>query len=135
LEVPTDADGPEPALSGLRARNQAPQHQRSSGRSRVMHYKIRKLKTVGLRQGAPAAVSLEWCPPALRNTAIAIAGFAVLILGAAFIFLRAPAVLVIPLGLAILAREFTWANKALDWPREHVRRSWIAVRDRLAKVP
>src|SRR5438128_2308466 len=99
-----------------------------------MEYKIRKLKTVGLRQGAPSAVSLEWFPPALRKTAVAIAGFAVLIVGVALIFSPAPAVLVIPLGLAILAREFTWAKKALDWSREHVRRSWIALRARLAKM-
>jgi len=99
-----------------------------------MEYKIRKLKTVGLRQGAPAAASLEWCPPALRKTAIAIVGFAVLIVGVAFIFLPAPAVLMVPLGLAILAREFAWAKKALDWSREHVGRSWITVRDRLAKM-
>jgi uncharacterized protein (TIGR02611 family) len=99
-----------------------------------MEYKIRKLRTVGLRQGAPSAVSLEWCPPALRKTAIAIAGFAVLLVGMAFIFLPAPGLLVIPLGLAILAREFPWARRALDWSRDHVRRSWIAVRDRLANV-
>ena len=76
-----------------------------------MEYKIRKLKTVGLRQGAPAAASLEWCPPALRKTAIAIAGFAVLIVGVAFIFLPAPAVLMVPLGLAILARELPGRKK------------------------
>ena len=99
-----------------------------------MDYKIRKLKTVGLRQGAPAAVSLEWYPTALRKTARAIAGLAVLILGVVFIFLPAPAVLVIPLGLAILAREFPWAKEIVDWSREHVRRSWIVVRDRLAQL-
>jgi uncharacterized protein (TIGR02611 family) len=99
-----------------------------------MDYKIRKLRTVGLRQGAPGATSLEWYPLALRKTAIAIAGFAVLIVGVAFIFLPAPSVVVIPLGLAILAREFLWARKVLDWSREHVRRSWISVRDRLARM-
>ena len=99
-----------------------------------MEYKIRKLKTVGLRQGAPAAVSLAWYPPALRKTATAIAGFAVLIVGVAFIFLPAPSIVVIPLGLAILAREFLWARRARDWSREYVRRSWLVVRNRLAKL-
>jgi hypothetical protein len=56
-----------------------------------MEYKIRKLKTVGLRQGAPTVVSL--------------------------------------------ALEFPWEKGLLEWSREHVRRSWIVVRDRLAQVP
>jgi uncharacterized protein (TIGR02611 family) len=99
-----------------------------------MEYKIRKLKTVGLRQGAPAVVSLGWYPAALRKTAIAIAGLAVLIVGMVFMFLPVPSILVILFSLAILAREFPWAKKALDWSREHVRRSWIAVRNRLAQV-
>jgi uncharacterized protein (TIGR02611 family) len=99
-----------------------------------MEYKIRKLKTVGLRQGAPAVVSPGLFPAALRKTAIAIGGLAVLMVGMVFIFLPAPSILVILFGLAILAREFPWAKKALDWSREHVRRSWIAVRNRLAQV-
>jgi len=37
-------------------------------------------------------------------------------------------------GLAILAREFAWAQKLLDWSREHLRRSWLVVRGRLAKL-
>jgi Putative transmembrane protein (PGPGW) len=38
----------------------------------------------------------------------------VLLAGVALIVLPGPAVLVIPLGLAILATEFTWARKLLD---------------------
>ena len=99
-----------------------------------MEYDIRSPNTVALRQGTAVAVSPGWCPPALRKTVIAIAGFAVLMLGVAFIFLPAPSIVVIPLGLAILAREFPWARRVLDWSREHARRSWMTVRDRLAKV-
>ncbi|HET6149205.1 MAG TPA: PGPGW domain-containing protein [Polyangia bacterium] len=99
-----------------------------------MQYKIQRLETPGMRLGSPGALALGWYPPALRKTAVAIAGFAVLIVGVAFIFLPAPSVVVIPFGLAILAREFPWAKKVLDWSREHVRRSWLVVRDRLAKV-
>jgi len=68
-----------------------------AGKKDVMHYKIRKLKTVGLRQGAPT-VSPGWSPMALRKTAIA---------------------------MAVLA---------VDWFRDHLRRSWIVVRDRLAQL-
>ena len=99
-----------------------------------MQFTIQRLETVGPQPGAPVEVILGWYLPALRKVAVAIAGFAVLIVGVAFIFLPAPSVVVIPVGLAILAREFPWAQKVLDWSRAHVRRSWIVVRDRLAKV-
>ncbi|MDD5773149.1 MAG: PGPGW domain-containing protein [bacterium] len=41
-------------------------------------------------------------------------GFTVLLIGIAMIVLPGPAILVIPLGLAILAGEFLWAKKLLD---------------------
>ncbi len=44
---------------------------------------------------------------------VLIAGSLVLLLGLALIFLPGPAMLVIPLGLAILATEFKWAKDAL----------------------
>jgi hypothetical protein len=50
----------------------------------------------------------------LRKAAVAATGFAVLACGFALIFLPGPAVLVIPLGLAILAKEFPWARRLLD---------------------
>jgi uncharacterized protein (TIGR02611 family) len=99
-----------------------------------MQFRIQGLETVGPQPGAAVGVALGWYPPVLRKAAVAIAGFVVLIVGVAFIFLPAPSVVVIPLGLAILAREFPWAQKVLDWSRGRVRRSWIVVRDRLAKV-
>jgi hypothetical protein len=39
-----------------------------------------------------------------------------------------PAIVVIPIGLAILAKEFPWARKLLDWLNRLVRRLWIRVR-------
>jgi uncharacterized protein (TIGR02611 family) len=54
---------------------------------------------------------------ALRNAArrvlVAVIGFGIVTFGVALIFLPGPAVLVIPLGLAILATEFIWARKLL----------------------
>lgn len=50
----------------------------------------------------------------LRTVAVAVVGFSVLAFGVALIVLPGPAVLVIPLGLAILATEFSWARKLLD---------------------
>jgi tellurite resistance protein TerC len=50
----------------------------------------------------------------IRKVAVAAIGFGVVALGLALIVLPGPAVLVIPLGLAILAKEFPWARKLLD---------------------
>jgi uncharacterized protein (TIGR02611 family) len=50
------------------------------------------------------------------------AGFTVLIVGVAMIVLPGPAVVVIPLGLAILATEFIWARTLLTTVKERVLR-------------
>jgi tellurite resistance protein TerC len=44
---------------------------------------------------------------------VSIAGFGILAVGLVCIFLPAPSVIVIPLGLAILATEFRWARRLL----------------------
>ncbi|OGP62737.1 MAG: hypothetical protein A2V65_07415 [Deltaproteobacteria bacterium RBG_13_49_15] len=54
---------------------------------------------------------------------IAIIGFTVLLAGIAMIALPGPAVLVIPLGLAILATEFIWARKLLKRLKDKLRKS------------
>jgi uncharacterized protein (TIGR02611 family) len=53
---------------------------------------------------------------------IIVAGFTVLIIGVAMIVLPGPAVVVIPLGLAILATEFIWARTLLTKVKERVLR-------------
>jgi tellurite resistance protein TerC len=45
---------------------------------------------------------------------IALVGGAVLLVGIAMLILPGPAFLVIPAGLAILATEFAWAERAMD---------------------
>ncbi len=47
----------------------------------------------------------------LKKIIIAVTGFTVLIIGIITIFLPAPAVIIIPMGLTILATEFVWAKK------------------------
>ena len=66
--------------------------------------------------------------PSVRKLAVAAAGFSVLAAGVALIVLPGPAVVVIPIGLAILAREFPWAARLLNWLRSLVRRMWAAAR-------
>jgi uncharacterized protein (TIGR02611 family) len=51
-----------------------------------------------------------------------VAGFTVLIIGVAMIVLPGPAVVVIPVGLAILATEFIWARKILNTVKERIQR-------------
>jgi tellurite resistance protein TerC len=48
-----------------------------------------------------------------RKVAVAVIGASVLAFGIALIVLPGPAVIVIPLGLAILASEFLWARRLL----------------------
>ncbi len=49
-------------------------------------------------------------------------GFTILVAGIAMIVLPGPAVVVIPIGLAILATEFIWAKKLLDFVKERIER-------------
>jgi len=60
-------------------------------------------------------LSLQWLPNIrwLRRLIVAIIGFTVLLIGVAMILLPGPAVVVIPLGLAILGTEFVWARRLL----------------------
>ena len=48
-----------------------------------------------------------------RRVVVAVIGFSVLLMGAAMIVLPGPAVVVVPVGLAILGTEFVWARRLL----------------------
>ncbi len=77
-----------------------------------MDFKIRKLKTVGLRQNAtdPRTMSLRW--PELREAVLAFAGFGVLAFAVTVTVLPRPAVTLISLGFALVLR----AGGALQGP-------------------
>lgn len=49
----------------------------------------------------------------IKRIIVGVIGFTVLLIGLAMIVLPGPAILVIPLGLAILATEFLWAKRLL----------------------
>jgi tellurite resistance protein TerC len=49
-----------------------------------------------------------------RKVAVAVLGTTVLAIGLALLVLPGPAVVVLPIGLAILATEFLWARKLLE---------------------
>jgi uncharacterized protein (TIGR02611 family) len=48
-----------------------------------------------------------------KQLAITVIGFTILAIGIAMIVLPGPAIVVIPVGLALLATEFIWARKLL----------------------
>ena len=54
----------------------------------------------------------------IKRMVIAIIGFTVLLVGIAMLVLPGPAILVIPLGLAILATEIVWARRLLKRVRD-----------------
>ncbi len=58
----------------------------------------------------------------VRRTIIAVIGGTVLVFGLALIVLPGPAVVVIPIGLAILATEFVWARRWLQRARKLFKR-------------
>jgi uncharacterized protein (TIGR02611 family) len=61
---------------------------------------------------------LEEVPPFVRRVIIAVIGGTILLIGIAMIVLPGPAVVVIPLGLAVLATEFIWARRWLRKARK-----------------
>jgi tellurite resistance protein TerC len=56
----------------------------------------------------------------VRKVVIAVLGVSVLLIGTAMILLPGPAIVVIPVGLAILATEFAWAKSVLRKLKETI---------------
>jgi tellurite resistance protein TerC len=57
-----------------------------------------------------------------KRLIVIVSGFTILAVGLAMIVLPGPAVVVIPIGLAILATEFIWARKLLATVKERFQR-------------
>ena len=60
--------------------------------------------------------------PWLRKAIVAVVGFTVVLIGVVMVVTPGPALVVIPLGLAILATEFVWAKRLLKWSQEMVKK-------------
>ncbi len=56
--------------------------------------------------------------PRLRKFLVGIIGFSVLLIGLVMIVLPGPAIIIVPLGFAILATEFAWARRV--WRRGRI---------------
>ena len=68
--------------------------------------------------------------PRLRKTVVGLVGSTILLFGLLLIVLPGPAIVVVPLGLAVLATEFAWARSLLKrggdlWSKARGRKSGI----------
>ncbi len=87
-------------------------------------------KRIGLR--GPAIIA-RWIAGNAKRIAVFIAGSTVLLAGVAMIVLPGPGILVIIAGLAILATEFVWAERALDKAKQKASQAGSAVKGRLRR--
>lgn len=58
----------------------------------------------------------------VKRLVVVVIGFTILAAGVAMIVLPGPAVVVIPVGLAVLATEFIWARRLLVTVKERIER-------------
>lgn len=66
--------------------------------------------------------------PLWRQVVVSVAGGIILIIGIVMLVVPGPAIIFIPLGLAILASEFRWARKWLLTARQWLRGRFQKVR-------
>ena len=98
--------------------------------------RIRRRETA--KEGAGPGAQAPTAPTlGLRKLAIGVAGFSVLAFGVALLVVPVPgtSVVVFPLGLAILAREFQWAQRLLDRSTAALKRTWTRVRRLFGRRP
>lgn len=58
----------------------------------------------------------------IRRIIVAVVGFTLLLIGLVMIVLPGPAIIVIPLALAILGTEFVWARRILEKVKARMKR-------------
>lgn len=78
------------------------------------------------------AIVLRWFTRNAKRLAVLLAGVAVMLAGVAMLVLPGPGVIVIILGLAILATEFAWAERALDRSAARASQALVAVSGNVA---
>jgi len=62
----------------------------------------------------------------VKRVLIIVMGFTLVLIGVAMIVLPGPAIIIIPLGLALLATEFAWARRLLKEIKARVQASMPA---------
>jgi Putative transmembrane protein (PGPGW) len=74
-----------------------------------------------------AWLRMEQAPAVIRKAVVGGIGATVLLIGVALLVLPGPAVIVIPIGLAILASEFIWARRVIRRGRIFIERTKRAI--------
>lgn len=77
---------------------------------------------------------MRWIATNAKRMAVFVAGVTVVAAGAAMLVLPGPGLLVIIAGLAILATEFVWAERALDAAKSRAKAATDKMRRRTAKA-
>lgn len=88
-------------------------------------------KRVGLH--GPAIIG-KWIGANAKRIAVFIAGSAVLLVGVVMLVLPGPGIVAILAGLAILATEFVWAERALDRAKASASQAGSAVKHRFRRA-
>jgi uncharacterized protein (TIGR02611 family) len=79
------------------------------------------------------AIVAKWIGSNAKRIAVFIAGSIVCLAGIAMLVLPGPGIVVIIAGLAILATEFVWAERALDAAKAKASSAGSAVKSRLRR--
>jgi uncharacterized protein (TIGR02611 family) len=88
-----------------------------------------------LRRRIRQWLHLEDVPPLVRRVIVGVVGGTILLVGVAMIVLPGPAVVVIPVGLAVLATEFIWARRWLRRTRKLIQKTREGLANAVGKTP
>jgi uncharacterized protein (TIGR02611 family) len=78
----------------------------------------------------PFRVTVRFIMQNGKRIAVTIVGGALLLLGLVFLVLPGPGIVLLLAGLAILASEYVWAQRALNYAKERAKRASDRVRGR-----
>lgn len=81
-----------------------------------------------------AAIGFDLLPAGLRKLIVGVIGVTILLIGVAMVVLPGPAFIVIPIGLAVLATEFTWARRMIRRARVMIGRARRSEPNKTAKA-
>lgn len=74
-----------------------------------------------------------WVGRNAKRTAVAIVGAVLIVAGLVMLVLPGPGLLLVVAGFAVLATEFVWAERALDYTKQRASSAGQAVRRRVKR--